>query len=80
MDQAQAAETPEQIKAAKAALMRWQAAHRDDPTTLRYTTSLVNMPEKPGGVKRVNLLNGVGLVFCRRELIGSAFFPCSGSR
>jgi uncharacterized protein HemY len=29
--QANAAETPEQIKAAKAALKRWQAEHPNDP-------------------------------------------------
>ncbi len=55
------------------ALMRWPATHRNDPTTLHYTTSLVNMTEKLGGVKKVSILNGVKLVFCRRELIDSAF-------
>ena len=33
INQAHAAETPEQIKAAKAALKRWQAAHPNDPAT-----------------------------------------------
>jgi len=33
MNQAQAAETPEQIKAAKAALKSWQANHPNDPAT-----------------------------------------------
>ena len=33
MNQAQAAETPEQIKAAKAALKSWQATHPNDPAT-----------------------------------------------
>ena len=33
MNQAHLAETPEQIKAAKAALKRWQANHPNDPTT-----------------------------------------------
>ena len=33
MNQAQAAETPVQIRAAKAALKRWQATHPNDPVT-----------------------------------------------
>jgi uncharacterized protein HemY len=33
MNQARAAETPEQIKTAKAALKRWQAGHPNDPAT-----------------------------------------------
>jgi len=33
MNQALVAETPEQIKAAKAALKRWQADHPHDPAT-----------------------------------------------
>jgi uncharacterized protein HemY len=33
INQAHLAETPEQIKAAKAALKRWQAAHPNDPAT-----------------------------------------------
>jgi uncharacterized protein HemY len=33
MNQAHAAETPEQIKAAKAALKKWQAQHPNDPAT-----------------------------------------------
>ncbi len=33
MNKAYAAETPEQIKAAKAALKSWQAAHPNDPAT-----------------------------------------------
>ena len=33
MNQALVAETPEQIKSAKAALKRWQADHPNDPAT-----------------------------------------------
>jgi len=33
INQAQAAETPEQIRAAKAALKSWQATHPNDPGT-----------------------------------------------
>ena len=41
MNQAQAAETPKQIKAAKVALKRWQATHPNDPPNERTARTTI---------------------------------------